>query len=348
MKRPHLIAELIGLLVTGIFVADASAYYHTGLGQFMGRDPGSGGAVRIGAGIAASVAHFVPRGQYRDGMDLYQYVRGSPVCHVDPAGLYEQPEHEVDTSNAGRALGLESADQIGIYDQGADEGGHDAPTQGVISILTFGILGQDYQWHCPGAKQPNILYLIFGDHSPSNYVKPGFRNDVVVKRIWDALVACKDDEIGRALHTLQDSYSHEGWPERGFHPDYFDPNIGAIKNPGDPRERWVWNDPPTFRDLQTGDLRLLGRNGIGMHEAMTRNPDYKQFVLASTEPDWNKRRWRIENPKDRGIKAVDERKKDDDRYLRAGGDVQLILAEYKRHCCRQVNGVSWKNVGPQP
>jgi len=101
MKRTHLIAVLIGLVVMGIFTADAAAMYHPTLGRFMQRDSGAGGAMRIGAGGAmrigaggaAPVGRFIPRdptgtNQYADGMNLYQYVRSNPVVLVDPQGLW--------------------------------------------------------------------------------------------------------------------------------------------------------------------------------------------------------------------------------------------------------------------
>jgi len=91
-KRTHLIAALLGIVVLSIFAADAAAMYHPGMGRFLSRDPGAGGAMRIGAGGAAPVGGFIPRdptgsNPYADGMNLYQYVRSSPVRYRDPSGL---------------------------------------------------------------------------------------------------------------------------------------------------------------------------------------------------------------------------------------------------------------------
>lgn len=93
MKRTHLMAMLPGIIAVGIFAADANAYYHPGLGRFVSRDHGAEGAMRIGGGGAAPVGQFVPRDQYRDGMNLYQYVRSNPIGHVDPSGLWR--DHDV-------------------------------------------------------------------------------------------------------------------------------------------------------------------------------------------------------------------------------------------------------------
>lgn len=90
MKRTYLIAVLVGIVAVGIFAADASAMYHPGMGVFMQRDPGAGGAMRIGAGGPAVAGGFIPRdpmGQYADGMSLYQYVLSNPLLYVDPLGL---------------------------------------------------------------------------------------------------------------------------------------------------------------------------------------------------------------------------------------------------------------------
>ncbi len=92
MRTTRLIAVLVGLAAIAMVAADASAYYHPGMGTFMSRDPGAGNANRIGAGGPAVGGGFIPRdptgsNQYADGMNLYQYVRSNPVRHLDPQGL---------------------------------------------------------------------------------------------------------------------------------------------------------------------------------------------------------------------------------------------------------------------
>jgi hypothetical protein len=90
MKRKHLIAVLVGIVAMSIFAADASAYYHPGMGVFMSRDPGPGGAMRVGGGGPAAAGGFIPRDQYADGPNLYQYVRSNPIGRVDPLGLWSK------------------------------------------------------------------------------------------------------------------------------------------------------------------------------------------------------------------------------------------------------------------
>jgi len=147
MKLSHLVAVLAGLVAVAVLAADASAFYHPGLGGWMSRDPGpeSGDAVRVGATGPAAGEGFLPRdaasgtggatvidattpslsirfalpdrrpesampwratqivpekqpdrhdtvsknwtAQYSDGMNLYGYVRSSPLVYLDPTGL---------------------------------------------------------------------------------------------------------------------------------------------------------------------------------------------------------------------------------------------------------------------
>lgn len=90
MKQTHVIAAVVAVVAMGILAPDASAFYHPGLGCWMQRDPGAGGIVaapRVGAPGPAVGGQFIPRDQYADGMNLYQYVRSSPARFRDPSGL---------------------------------------------------------------------------------------------------------------------------------------------------------------------------------------------------------------------------------------------------------------------
>jgi len=90
MKSTRLTAVLVSIAAIAMVAPDASAFYHPTMGRFLQRDPGAGGAHRIGAGGPAVGDRFVPHdptGQYADGMNLYQYVQSDPVAMVDPDGL---------------------------------------------------------------------------------------------------------------------------------------------------------------------------------------------------------------------------------------------------------------------
>ena len=89
MKTTLLVAALVGLVALALFAADASAIYHPTTGRFLQRDPGPDGmmaAPRVAGGMA-DVGGFLPRDQYKDGMNLCQYSRSSPMVFVDPTGL---------------------------------------------------------------------------------------------------------------------------------------------------------------------------------------------------------------------------------------------------------------------
>jgi len=83
---------LVFALVVACFVLsgpDASAYYDAQTGRFLSRDPGPGGAARVGTAAPAPSGRVFQRdlgGQYTDGMNLYEYVRSSPLGYVDWSG----------------------------------------------------------------------------------------------------------------------------------------------------------------------------------------------------------------------------------------------------------------------
>ncbi len=88
MKRSMLIAAiLVGSTILLAFNGSAWAMYHPGMGVFLQRDPGVRGAVRFGTARPAIGGDFIPRDEYGDGMNLYQYVRSRPTIARDPSGL---------------------------------------------------------------------------------------------------------------------------------------------------------------------------------------------------------------------------------------------------------------------
>lgn len=86
--RTRLIAVLVALAAVAVFTTEASAMYHAGMGVFMQRDPGpgAGGPARVGKAGPVVGGRFIPRDQYADGMNLYQYARSRPTRYIDWAG----------------------------------------------------------------------------------------------------------------------------------------------------------------------------------------------------------------------------------------------------------------------
>lgn len=97
MRTTRRIAILVALAAVAVFTTEAPAMYHAGMGRFLQRDPGAGGAHRLGAGGApAATGRFIPRdptgsNQYADGMNLYHYCRNRPGMLTDPAGTMPVP-----------------------------------------------------------------------------------------------------------------------------------------------------------------------------------------------------------------------------------------------------------------
>ena len=97
--------KLVGFMAAMAFAllaADtAEAFYHSGMGRFINRDPSGQGVITHRPTMATS--HQIPPGgeflerdpsgdspdaQYADGMNLYQYVASSPPNYSDPSGLF--------------------------------------------------------------------------------------------------------------------------------------------------------------------------------------------------------------------------------------------------------------------
>jgi len=169
-------------------------FYSPRLGRFTARD-------RVG---------------YVDGANLYCYVRCSPLSRTDPTGEYGWYEHFKDSLYAARDAGFcpQAAFSIAQENQGWDEGGKDALTQGVLSALGVGLpfgTGEGYQVHFPGAGAPTLL-------GQKPVVVGSAGNSYVRQLIEKAKESCSVEDIGKALHALQDSYAHEGQPDVGGHP----------------------------------------------------------------------------------------------------------------------------------
>jgi len=224
MKRTHLIAILASLVAIAIVAADASAMYNPRMGVFMQRDPGPGAAspMRIGAGGRAVSGSFAqrdpqPAGQYADGMNLYQYVSNRPTKLLDPMGLWGKDFHHDLTLELAKRAGIACPEQVAEGCQGPDEGLRSAPE----AFVTAGILRMWADWK--GDDDPEkarlerrAAFLISRAqalHFPADkdgVVRPDSRvaNAKVDKGIKD----CNFRLFTEGLHTLQDSWAHQGEP----------------------------------------------------------------------------------------------------------------------------------------
>jgi len=102
MRKTHLVVTVTVLAAMTLFAAETQAYYHPGMGRFLSRDPGPGGtmgAPRVGTAGPAVGGRFLPRDQYADGMNLYQYVGSEPIGWTDATGNARQRAQQAGKDN---------------------------------------------------------------------------------------------------------------------------------------------------------------------------------------------------------------------------------------------------------
>jgi hypothetical protein len=180
--------------------------------------------MRVGATGPAAGEGFLPRDQYADGMNLYQYVRSQPTNMVDPKGTYGWETHyqgtwfhavkvmiDVWLEQAAYYIDLPAcvpfARDIGNANQACDDPPRDALTAWRTQNVT------NYNLHFPGAA-----------YSPSDFwdlnpVSAGLEQNALVRQmVREAVEDCNVTWMGEALHALQDSYAHKGKPDLGGHP----------------------------------------------------------------------------------------------------------------------------------
>jgi len=149
-------------------------YHHPSLGRWITRDPGTGNAMRIGAGGAASVARFIPRDQYADGMNLYQYVRSNPANRRDWTGLASECYCGPDVTDF-------LADLINYANKWRESQGAISRAQGYVWLRANGMnfnwystAGQYKTQNCPSGKQCKNTYWLCGecvhDHWIGNFM----------------------------------------------------------------------------------------------------------------------------------------------------------------------------------
>ncbi|MFO0972946.1 MAG: RHS repeat-associated core domain-containing protein [Phycisphaerae bacterium] len=178
------------------------------------------------------------------GANLYTGIANRPTQSVDPFGLYGPETHERATRHLAEVLGCSAREAalIGQADQGQDWPENAAPLNGVISMVTLGLANlypdhQDqYDVHFPGAGA--VIPVI-----PQEPVIEGYDHNLSVKkRARAAFDSCSLWDLGKALHSVQDSYSHGG--QRGLWA------MGG--HPSGRRRYGIWSDDVWNRDSVYG------------------------------------------------------------------------------------------------
>ena len=129
-------------------------------------------------------------------LGMYSYVGNRPVNYIDPTGKYDVDVHLYLTQYlAGKAgFNKQEAHIIAAADQGVDENPATNPMK--LRKDMFSVLAE---WHFPV------------DH----YKDKTKRNNEPARKKVDAAIKDVDnstlEDFGKALHTFQDSYAHEGY-----------------------------------------------------------------------------------------------------------------------------------------
>ena len=153
-------------------------YYDSAIGRFVSVDPWSGDLTNP------------------QTLNKYSYVLNNPLKYVDPSGEYAKDVHYDLTFALGIATGLsdEQARRIAFHNQNTDE---HIRTRPIFNMVT---------------GKTNTYHFSSREDARSNF-------DLLLSKIQDDLdyrtsffSGYRADKIfGRALHTFQDTYSHEGY-----------------------------------------------------------------------------------------------------------------------------------------
>ena len=237
MNRSKAYASLFAVLASFAAVAllatDASAMYHPTVGRFLQRDPGPDGmmaAPRVGTAGAVVGGGFLPRdstGQYEDGMNLYEYVRGQPPNMVDPSGLWTSRIHKTITEDALNSF-TQYATRLDLgYHKSFVDGNVNTDYGGYPNIawLTVGFNAMEATKHYmvgyDELGKPDISLMRENARAAAETRIEFYKGFATIlwrmgkeqktvgnKKMGDDLCKKGWDRLGTALHTFQDKFSH--------------------------------------------------------------------------------------------------------------------------------------------
>jgi len=154
-------------------------YYDPVIGRFTSMDP-----VTLGEG-SKSLKSVLKNPQT---LNPYSYTLNNPLRYTDPTGKYEEDVHYDLTYSLALVAGLSAdmAKTIATSDQMVDENPSTAPINGIWGSLKNLITGKTKSNHFANRLE-------------------------AVSRLLSGVKNKSSEEFGAALHTFQDSYSHEGF-----------------------------------------------------------------------------------------------------------------------------------------
>ncbi|NLX59860.1 MAG: hypothetical protein GXY74_12315 [Phycisphaerae bacterium] len=200
----------VALLALAATASDAQArhrVYHPTVGRFMQRDPlGTPNESPLTRNLSShEFTRRDPAAQYRDGMNLYQYVHSGPSGYVDPMGLWNSDVHHDLTKELATMAGIACAEEVAAGANAPDEHEGSRPgMDGVIDAVKQLLLGVR-----PGPKIALMAIWHF-PVSPDGEVHPD--SPEARKIMEEGLEDCDFKRFTEGLHVLQDSWSHQGRP----------------------------------------------------------------------------------------------------------------------------------------
>ncbi len=161
---------------------------------------------------------------YIDGMNLYEYVESLPTRYVDPLGLWGMDVHHDLTLELARKAGIACAEEMAAGANRPDEDYRSPPPAGksagketviadrqvrrgkmtederaLVEDTAMKLVEQAAEWHFPA--------------DPDGEVRPD--SDVANAKVRRGIANCNFRWFSEGLHTLQDSWSHQGIPPLG-------------------------------------------------------------------------------------------------------------------------------------
>lgn len=220
-------------------------------------------------------------------LNKYRYALNNPLRFVDKNGLYEKDVHELLTRALAIGAGFEvsAATRIAAANQGTD----DSPDTGPFTSRKAREL-----WHFTTEKRRQELESGVNDRIS----KPSLFNGYSTGNTLDLL--------GMYLHTVQDSFSHEG----------FGPKAGQLWPP------WTGSTPDkTYNDPAKAD-RMAKATFDALVKAASKFAKAQSGLQIGKPVAWEK----IEPY----VQAFNRAKTDEDKAKAIDGLLQYVLGEYNK------------------
>jgi RHS repeat-associated protein len=178
-------------------------YYHSLLGTFACRDNSVGFALD-----ALFLSSSPVQAIYRDGPNLYQYVRGNSTNKVDPLGLWGEDIHRDLTVEMAVLAGIACPDEVGKGANAPDSGWRRPGAIGVVDIVLLSSI--PFVGPSLAAKKTQVMAEWHFPAGADGIVWPD--STVAKAKVKSGIENCDFKTFSEGLHVLQDSWAHQGKP----------------------------------------------------------------------------------------------------------------------------------------